>query len=77
MASPSRKTAASLRRQWRLTRTLAETDILEDPSDFYALPEERLLGFDRIGRSWQPRMVESIHQCQVHLRRAFRAIPET
>ncbi len=51
---------------------LAEAGILETPSDFYRLTEERLLEFDRIGEISAARMIESIDASrQVGLRRAL------
>ncbi|MEV4313565.1 NAD-dependent DNA ligase LigA [Actinocrispum sp. NPDC049592] len=51
---------------------LAEAGILENPSDFYRLTEERLLEFDRIGEVSAARMIESIDASrQVGLRRAL------
>lgn len=51
---------------------LAEAGILERPSDFYTLTQERLLEFDRIGEVSAARMIESIDASrQVGLRRAL------
>jgi len=51
---------------------LAEAGDLERPSDFYALTQERLLEFDRIGDISAQRMVESIDASRgVGLRRAL------
>lgn len=51
---------------------LAEAGILEQPSDFYALTQEKLLEFDRIGEVSAARMVESIDASRrVGLRRAL------
>lgn len=51
---------------------LAEAGDLERPSDFYALTQERLLEFDRIGEISAQRMVESIDASRgVGLRRAL------
>ncbi|WP_020667643.1 NAD-dependent DNA ligase LigA [Amycolatopsis nigrescens] len=51
---------------------LAEAGILEHPSDFYRLTEEKLLEFDRIGEVSAARMIESIDNSrQVGLRRAL------
>ncbi len=51
---------------------LADAGILERPSDFYTLTQERLLEFDRIGEVSAARMIESIDASrQVGLRRAL------
>ncbi|MEV6266821.1 NAD-dependent DNA ligase LigA [Kribbella sp. NPDC051936] len=51
---------------------LAESGILENPSDFYRLTAEGLLEFDRIGEISAARMIESIDTSrQVGLRRAL------
>jgi DNA ligase (NAD+) len=51
---------------------LAETGILEHPSDFYRLRKETLLEFDRIGEVSATRMIESIDTSRgVGLRRAL------
>ncbi|MEV0062176.1 NAD-dependent DNA ligase LigA [Nocardia sp. NPDC050718] len=51
---------------------LAEAGILEHPSDFYTLTQERLLEFDRIGEVSAARMIESIDASRrVGLRRAL------
>ncbi|WP_019927446.1 NAD-dependent DNA ligase LigA [Nocardia sp. BMG111209] len=51
---------------------LAEAGILENPSDFYTLTQERLLEFDRIGEVSAARMIESIDISRaVGLRRAL------
>jgi DNA ligase (NAD+) len=51
---------------------LAETGILEQPSDFYTLTAETLLEFDRIGEVSARRMIESIDASRrVGLRRAL------
>ena len=51
---------------------LAEARLLENPSDFYALTNEQLLEFDRIGEVSAARMVESIDaSSDVGLRRAL------
>jgi DNA ligase (NAD+) len=51
---------------------LAETGILEHPSDFYGLTKETLLEYDRIGEVSAARMIESIDASrQVGLRRAL------
>ncbi len=51
---------------------LAEAGILECPSDFYTLTNERLLEFDRIGEVSAARMIDSIDASRgVGLRRAL------
>lgn len=51
---------------------LAETGLLEHPSDFYGLTKETLLEFDRIGEVSATRMIESIDASRaVGLRRAL------
>ncbi|MFI5592073.1 NAD-dependent DNA ligase LigA [Amycolatopsis sp. NPDC051758] len=51
---------------------LAETGLLEHPSDFYRLTKERLLEFERIGEISATRMIESIDASRaVGLRRAL------